>query len=138
MLFYWYIQQDFRGNMPLTSVIIVEDQPEVADMLAEMLRVSDFHAVICNFSAPAIKMIAGEKPDPVLLDVMMPDMSGYDVLKSMRADAQLARIPVILISALSQPIDISTGLAAGASAFLTKPVDFLELKNTVERLTKTD
>ncbi len=121
--------------MPERTVVIVEDQADVADMLAEMMRVCGFHAITCNYSAPAIGLITSQKPDIVLLDVMMPDVSGYEVLKSMRAETQIAHIPVILISALSQPTDIRTGIAAGASAFLSKPVDFLELRKTVERLT---
>jgi CheY-like chemotaxis protein len=64
---------------------------------------------------------------------MMPEVSGLDILREMREDPLLARIPVVIISAKSMPTDIRTGMEAGASTYLTKPVGFLELKQAVER-----
>jgi CheY-like chemotaxis protein len=85
-------------------------------------------------SAPAIPMISQEKPDIILLDIMMPDISGLEVLRYMRREPDLACIPVIVVSAKSMPSDIKIGLEAGASIYLTKPVGFLDLKQAVEQL----
>lgn len=82
-----------------------------------------------------MSMIAEERPDLVLLDVMMPDISGLEVLRFMRRDPELASIPVIVISAKSMPADIKTGMDAGASLYLTKPVGFLDLQRAVENVT---
>jgi CheY-like chemotaxis protein len=79
-------------------------------------------------------MIAQEKPDVIILDIMMPDISGLEVLRYMRREPNLAAIPVIDVSAKSMPSDIKTGLEAGASLYLTKPVGFLELKQAVEQV----
>jgi CheY-like chemotaxis protein len=87
-------------------------------------------------SAPAISLIAQEKPDLIILDVMMPDISGLEVLRYMRRDPNLEKIPVIIVSAKSMPNDIKIGMEAGASMYLTKPVGFLELKQAVESFTK--
>jgi CheY-like chemotaxis protein len=73
-------------------------------------------------------------PDVVILDVMMPDISGLEVLRYMRREPGLAEIPVIVVSAKSMPGDIKTGLDAGASLYLTKPVGFLDLKQAVDRV----
>jgi CheY-like chemotaxis protein len=116
------------------TVIVVEDEADAAEMFAEMMRVNGFRVVKSFSSGPAISMIADEMPDIVILDVMMPDISGLEVLKFMRREPPLAKIPVIVISAKSMPSDIKIGMDAGASAYLTKPVGFLELKQAVERV----
>ena len=116
------------------TVIVVEDEADAAEMFAEMMRVNGFRVVKSFSSGPAINIIANEMPDLVILDVMMPDISGLEVLKYMRREPQLANIPVIVISAKSMPSDIKTGMDAGASVYLTKPVGFLELKQAVDKV----
>lgn len=115
------------------TVIVVEDETDAAEMFAEMMRVSGFRVLKSYSSTPAISMIANEQPDLVILDVMMPDVSGLEVLKFMRREPKLADIPVIVVSAKSMPGDIKTGLEAGASVYLTKPVGFLDLRQAVEK-----
>lgn len=121
--------------MPETqkTVVVVEDETDAAEMFAEMMRVSGFRVLKSYSSTPAISMIANEQPDIVILDVMMPDVSGLEVLKYMRREPNLVNIPVIVVSAKSMPGDIKVGLEAGASVYLTKPVGFLDLKQAVEK-----
>lgn len=118
------------------TVMIIEDETDAAEMFAEMMRVNGFRVIKMFSSGPAISLIAQEKPDLIILDVMMPDISGLEVVRYMRRDPALAKIPVIIVSAKSMPNDIKTGLEAGASMYLTKPVGFLELKQAVENFTK--
>jgi len=116
------------------TVVVVEDEADAAEMFAEMMRVNGFRVVKSYSSGPAINVIATEMPDVVILDVMMPDISGLEVLKFMRREPRLANTPVIVISAKSMPSDIKTGMDAGASVYLTKPVGFLELKQAVDKV----
>lgn len=116
------------------KVLVVEDEPDAAEMFAEMMRVSGFEVSKTESSREAMALVARENPQVVILDVMMPDVSGLEVLKYMRKNPSLAHIPVILVSAKSLPADIQTGLQAGAAAYLTKPVGFHELKQAVERV----
>ena len=116
------------------TVMIIEDEPDAAEMFAEMMRVTGFRVVKMFSSTPAIPLIAQEKPDLIILDVMLPDVSGLEVLRFMRHDPELTGIPVIVVSAKSLPSDIKTGLEAGASMYLTKPVGFLDLKQAVEQV----
>jgi CheY-like chemotaxis protein len=118
---------------PEKTVLIIEDEPDAAELFAEMMRVSGFRVQKTLSSTPALSMMTAEKPDIVLLDIMMPDISGLDVLRRMRDDPNLANIPVVVVSAKSMPADIKHGMEAGASTYLTKPVGFLELKEAVER-----
>jgi len=113
--------------------MIVEDEEDAAELFAEMMRVSGFRVITTYKSEPAIGMMNTEKPDLILLDVMMPEISGLDILRQMRRDPNLANIPVILITAKGMPADIKNGMEAGASTYLTKPVGFLELKEAVEQ-----
>ena len=116
------------------TVMIIEDEPEAAELFGEMMRVNGFRVLKMFSSAPAIPMIIQEKPDVIILDVMMPDISGLEVLRYMRREPNLSTIPVIVVSAKSMPGDIKIGLEAGASMYLTKPVGFLELKQAVEKV----
>ena len=119
--------------MDQKTVLIIEDEEDAADLFAEMMRVSGFRVLKSSKSAPAISMMTADKPDIVLLDIMMPEISGLDILRQMRRDPNLANIPVIVVTAKSMPADIKNGMEAGASTYLTKPVGFQELKDAVDR-----
>ena len=116
------------------TVMIIEDEADAAELFSEMMRINGFRVIKMFSSAPAIPIISQEKPDIILLDVMMPDISGLEVLRYIRREPELASIPVIILSAKSMPGDIKTGLEAGASMYLTKPVGFQDLKNAVEKV----
>ncbi len=113
------------------KIVIVEDEPDTAEMFAEMMRLSSFTVLKSYGGTSAIALISSVKPDAVVLDVMMPDLSGLDVLRFMRSDPSLAHIPVIVVSAKSLPSDIKEGLDAGASVYLTKPVAYQTLNEAV-------
>lgn len=115
------------------TVLIIEDEEDAAELFAEMMRVSGFRVLKTSNSTPALTMMADEKPDVIILDIMMPEISGLDILRQMRRDPQLANIPAVVVSAKSMPADIKNGMEAGASTYLTKPVGFLDLKEAVER-----
>lgn len=115
------------------TIMIIEDEEDAAELFAEMMRVSGFRVVKTSRSLPAISMMTADKPDVVLLDIMMPDVSGLDILRQMRRDPDLSGIPVIVVTAKSMPTDIKNGMEAGAFSYLTKPVGFLDLKDAVER-----
>jgi CheY-like chemotaxis protein len=115
------------------TVLIIEDEEDAAELFAEMMRVSGFQVFKTSSSRPAIELMTANKPDVVILDIMMPEISGMDILRRMRNDPELSRIPVVVVSAKSMPTDIKNGMEAGAFVYLTKPVGFLELKDAVER-----
>jgi CheY-like chemotaxis protein len=117
------------------SVVIVEDEPDTADMLAEMMRLIGFQVYLSSGGLRAVDLIAEKKPTAVLLDQMMPEISGLEVLGTLRMDPRLRYIPVIMISAKSLPADMRHALEAGAAFYLTKPVAFTDLKKAVEQAT---
>lgn len=114
------------------TVLIIEDEEDAAELFAEMMRVSGFRVLKTSNSAPAISIMTNERPDVIILDIMMPEISGLDILRLMHRNPELANIPAVVVSAKSMPADIKNGMEAGASMYLTKPVGFLELREAVE------
>lgn len=114
------------------TIVIVEDEPDTAEMFAEMMNLIGYRVSKSMGGSRAIAMISEKKPAAVILDIMMPDISGLDVLRFMRRDPRLTNIPVIIVSAKGMPSDIQVGLDAGAYRYLTKPVSFIDLKDAVQ------
>lgn len=119
-------------------VMVIDDEADTAEMFAEMMLMSGYRVIKSSGGAQAIKMIAQENPDVLILDVMMPEVSGLEILRFLKNDPYLAKIPVVVVSAKALPSDIRFGLDAGASKYLTKPVSFQELKGVIDEVLKSD
>lgn len=113
-------------------ILIVEDETDTADMFAEMLNLSGYKVITSHASVTAVEILKSEKPDAVLLDIMLPEMSGLEVLREIRKNSILKEIPVIVVSAKTLPSDIKDGFEAGATEYLSKPVSYLDLKKVLE------
>jgi two-component system phosphate regulon response regulator PhoB len=109
------------------TILIVEDEPNVAEMFVEMFRVSDYEVYKCLTSSDALELARQYQPDLIVMDVMMPEISGLTVLQQIRAVAGLETLPVIVVSSNALPKDIQAGLDAGATAYLAKPISYPEL-----------
>jgi CheY-like chemotaxis protein len=120
------------------TIIIVEDEPDTAEMFAEMLRLNGYRVLSSYGGAAAIALISKEKVDAVVLDLMMPDLSGLEVLSYMRRDPRLAYVPVMIVSAKGLPADVRQGLQAGASIYLTKPVAYQDFIDALEKALQID
>ena len=114
------------------KIVIIEDEPDTAEMYAEMMRISGYEVVKFYGGLSAVDHIVAQDPDAVVLDLMMPDISGLEVLKYIRDQPSLSGLPVIIVSAKTMPRDIEKGLKAGAVAYLTKPVSFADLRVAIE------
>jgi len=118
----------------LRKIVIIEDEPDTAEMYAEMMRICGYQVEIFFGGKSALVEIAKQRPAAVVLDIMMPEYSGLDVLNFLKADRGLSEIPVIIVSAKTLPDEIQEGLTAGANAYLTKPVAFTDLKNAIDEV----
>jgi DNA-binding response OmpR family regulator len=118
-------------------VLVVDDDRVIQQLLEVNLELEGYDVVATAADGKeALEKIKELKPDLVILDIMMPKMDGLEVCRRLRADDELASIPVILLSARAQDMDIREGLEIGASAYLTKPFDPVELLEVVGRLAK--
>ena len=104
------------------TILVVDDTPDNIDLLRAVLE-DDYRTKIAVNGERALKIAAGaDQPDLILLDIMMPGMSGYDVCRALKADAATANIPVIFVTAMSEVADEQLGLALGAVDYITKPI----------------
>ncbi len=108
----------------MTSVLVVEDEPSIADTLAYLLRKEGFEVKVSDTGPDALAQMERAAYDIVLLDVMLPGMSGIEVCRSIRAKSQ---VPVIMLTAKSDEIDKVVGLEVGADDYVTKPYSSREL-----------
>lgn len=102
------------------KILIVDDAPINIQVLNEALQ-RDYHTFFATSGRDALRIAAEVLPDLVLLDVMMPDMDGYEVCRAMKASAELRDIPVVFVTAMSQQEDETVGLELGAVDYITKP-----------------
>jgi len=116
------------------KIAVIEDEPDTAEMIAEMMRISGYEVVKYFSSTSALDRLKQEKPAAVILDVMMPDYSGLELLRMMRQLPEFQSLPVIVVSALHFTTDIEAGFAAGATLYLTKPVSYADLKQAVQQV----
>jgi two-component system, OmpR family, alkaline phosphatase synthesis response regulator PhoP len=111
----------------MQRVLIADDNTSNAELLEAHLDGGGFDTRIAANGEEALKLAAEWKPELVLLDVMMPKLSGFEVCKRLRADPATKAVPVLMVTALDQPTDIERGIDVGANDFLTKPINKTEL-----------
>lgn len=117
---------------PVRQVLCVEDNPINATLMQAMLApLTRLQVHLAANGAEALAVVAQTAPDLVLLDIQLPGMDGFEVLRRLRSQPATAAVPVVAISANAHPADIATALAAGFSAYLTKPVDMDTLHQAV-------
>lgn len=117
-------------------VLIVDDIEANVKLLEARLSLEYFETLSSRSGLEALECCADEAPDVVLLDVMMPGMDGFEVCTRLKSEQRTAHIPVIMVTALDQPMDKIKGLEAGADDFLTKPVDDIALITRVKNLAR--
>ena len=103
------------------KIMVVDDEPYIARVIKFKLEQEGYTVISANDGITGLSKIKEEKPDLVLLDVMMPGMSGYEVCQKIKGDAELAGIPVVILTAKGQERDREQGFSMGASDYITKP-----------------
>ena len=112
---------------PKATIIVADDDLDVCELLDMKLRQSDYDVRIALGGAQALEMIRSVRPNLVILDIMMPLMSGMDVLLQMRSEPAIADIPVILMTSKRQEKDVNTGFALGVVDYIIKPFNLRDL-----------
>jgi len=116
------------------KILVVDDTPRNVKFLVDLLGIKGYSVVTASSGAEALKQVAAEQPDLVLLDVVMPDISGYEVCRQIRSNQATAILPVVMVTALDPSEERIKGLDAGADDFLTKPINQAELLARVRSL----
>lgn len=125
-----------------TKILLVEDSPSILAIYKNMLTIEQFQVTTAVNGMEAIKALSQERPDAVLLDLMMPIMDGYKVLQVIKTDPKLSKIPVLVFSAKGQPEEIEKALSLGAAGYVikatTKPKEVIEKIRAILQSKTTD
>jgi two-component system, OmpR family, response regulator MtrA len=116
-------------------VLVVDDDPSIRGLLEYALSVEGLDVSTASDGARGIAEAKRTRPDVVLLDVMMPKLDGFAVAEQLRADAELAGIPIIMLTARAADSDVLEGWRAGVDSYLTKPFDLALLFKELHRVT---
>jgi len=115
-------------------ILVVDDERHIVRLVQVNLERAGYEILTAYDGIEALDKVKTESPDMVVLDVMMPRMDGFEVLKNLQADPRYQNIPVIMLTAKAQDADIFKGWASGVSSYLTKPFNPRELLVFVERI----
>lgn len=103
------------------KILVADDEPNILVSLEYLLKREGYTVLLAHDGQEALDLIASERPDLVLLDVMMPGKSGFEVCQAVRASEALQGIPILMLTAKGRDTDQAKGLALGANAYMTKP-----------------
>lgn len=121
--------------MARARILVAEDEPSIAQSLDFILRRADFDVDLVGDGALALDMMKRRSYGAVILDIMLPGMNGFDVLRAVRAEERLAALPIVVLTAKGQANDRKTAEAIGVSAFITKPFSNAEIVERIRELT---
>jgi DNA-binding response OmpR family regulator len=119
---------------PPTTVLLVEDDPVILKLLEVNFELEGYSVLLAHDGAEGIELARSSAPDLIISDIMMPNVSGLELVKALKGDDATKRIPIILLSAKAQTADIRAGMEAGADDYVTKPFEPLELVEHVQAL----
>jgi len=127
-----FVMIPISDEMAKRKILVVDDESDILYFLELVLRERGYDVVIAAGGVPALAAVRRELPDLILLDIMMPQMDGWEVLKLLRVDPKTAGIPVAMISARTDPKDRVQGLQEGAVDYICKPFSLDELLAKVD------
>ncbi|MGH2676357.1 MAG: response regulator transcription factor [Actinomycetota bacterium] len=122
------------GNDARVRVLVADDDPVILRLIEVNLGLEGFEVETANRGEEAITKARQVAPDVILLDVMMPEMTGWEVAARLKEDGETAHIPVVFLSARTQEEDRRKGQELGVAAYVSKPFDPVELVETIRRL----
>ncbi|HEU5370538.1 MAG TPA: response regulator [Ktedonobacterales bacterium] len=115
------------------TVLIVDDNPLLLEFMQDVLQeMGDFTVVTASNGVEGLEQFYQTRPDCAVIDVKMPGLTGYQLVRALRGDPETAQTPLILLTALAQDTEQFAGLAAGADQYLRKPIDPLDLVQAIQ------
>ncbi len=118
----------------VARILVVEDDPNILRQIEFNLQSHGYSVTTATTGVEALRQMMLEKPDLLITDVMMPEMDGYEMVACLRADATLSEVPVIMLTARTEEMDMVQGYTSGTDLYLTKPFNPTELIAFVQRI----
>ncbi len=119
------------------SVLLAEDEPNIVESISFLLKREGFEVMVASDGRSALENAISGKPDVMVLDLMLPEMDGYEVLRNLRANQDVKNLPVLMLTAKGQKIDRETALECGADLFMTKPFSNADIIAAVNSLVES-
>ncbi|MFO1273149.1 MAG: response regulator [Rubrivivax sp.] len=119
-----------------TKILIADDEPNIVISLEFLMKREGYQVLVARDGVAALEAIRRERPALVLLDVMMPGKTGFEVCAEVRADESLASVKIVMLTAKGRDTDVAQGMGVGADAYVTKPFSTRELAAKVKELLK--
>ncbi len=121
-------------RLPQSTILVVDDNPQNVELMQAYLETLNCTTEVASDGMEALAKVPRIRPDLIILDIMMPKLSGFEVCRRLKADAKFADIPILMVTALNEMGDIERGVESGTDDFLSKPINKLELLTRVKSL----
>ncbi|MBN1595692.1 response regulator [candidate division FCPU426 bacterium] len=120
--------------MAQKRILVVEDEPDIALLITRSLDIKKYQIIQATTGAQSLQILETLQPDLILLDIMMPDINGFEICRRIKAQPQLKDIPVVFLTVRNSEKDIELGREMGAAAYFTKPFDPFVLRAEIEKM----
>ena len=118
----------------MRKVLIVEDHPDMRELLSWQVELMGFIPILAKHGKEGLEKAIAEKPELILMDIMMPGMDGWEAVRAIRAAPETKDIPILAATALFRDSDLKTCMEAGCNSYIVKPFTFLELQRKIREL----
>jgi DNA-binding response OmpR family regulator len=119
----------------MKTVLVIDDNPTIVELIKYAVNLQGiYHVIVAYDGVQGLERVHNDHPDCVIIDVKMPRMDGYQLVRCLRGDARTANMPLIILSAMTREEDLMTGLLSGADEYLTKPFKPAALNEAIERV----
>ena len=118
----------------MRKVLIVEDHPDMRELLSWQIELMGFMPILAKHGKEGLEKAIAEKPELILMDIMMPGMDGWEAVRAIRAAPETKDIPILAATALFRDSDLRTCMEAGCNSYIVKPFTFVELQSKIREL----
>ncbi len=127
-----------NGSRGIPTVLIADDNPQILELLEAYLEPLELRVLTAKDGQATLEVVEREQPDLILLDIMMPKRSGFEVCRTLKRDPRYRELPIIMVTALNEVADVERARESGADHFLSKPVNKHELLERVRALLRPE
>lgn len=120
------------------KVLIVDDEPNIIVPLQFLMEQNGYDVIVAATGEAAMEALAADRPDLILLDIMLPGIDGYQVCQTIRSNSEWREMKIVFISAMGRDVDVAKGLALAADAYITKPFAIADVVEKVNLLLQTE
>lgn len=128
------MHRQMLGTVPMKKVLVIEDHRDLRELIRAQINLKGFAAITAKNGKEGIETAIAEKPDLILMDIIMPEMDGWEATRILRGVTATKEVPIVAMTALFRPSDLQSCIEAGCNDYISKPFTLEELRNKITRL----